>query len=174
MSLVRNLILAEQAARYANDKLLGRSSNRSEDMVRTVVKDVHSVYDYMDKADLDALVIGEIKPGEFYRQQQLVFLERSSQIENARDRRDTGGDSLHSAAIIHDNIGNCFEHSALACSYLNDGSRRVSGQPIASYIVDTDQWTNHSFVLIGAPPGLAGETIKVKKDDFGAINTGET
>jgi hypothetical protein len=174
MSLLQNLILAEQAVKYANDQLLGRSSNRSEDMVRTVVENLHESYKRLDQEDMKVLMRLELNGGGFAEKRQLLFQERYPQIEAARESRKEAGNRLNSAAIIKDNVGNWFEHSVLACSYLNSGHRRVSGQPIASYLVDTDPWTNHTFVLVGAPPGLAGRTIKVTKHEFGAINTGET
>ncbi|MGH7153210.1 MAG: hypothetical protein ACREF3_04715, partial [Acetobacteraceae bacterium] len=92
----------------------------------------------------------------------LIYEERWAAIRDARENRNTQGRRLSAAAIMADNIGNCFEHSVLACHYLN---RRG----IASYMADTDDNTNHCFVLIGAPAGLDGQTVNVTAAAPGAI-----
>jgi hypothetical protein len=77
-------------------------------------------------------------------------------VRNARGQR------LSAPDIWHDNIGNCFEHAVLACHYLKQGG-------IASYIADTDDNTDHTFVLIDSPGGLDGQTVNVTQFAPGAI-----
>jgi hypothetical protein len=159
-----NLIAAEQAVKYANDRLRGRSSNRSEDLAHTLQADLNTKY--AGKLGARERVLTTLdNPGNVSRQTQEIYQERFGAIRDARRSREDQGNRLNAAAISADKIGNCFEHAVLACHYLNYANVR-------SYLVETDENTDHAFVVIGAPGGLAGQIIEVRKNAPGALNGG--
>ena len=91
-------------------------------------------------------------------------MQRDRDISSARANRRRQNQRLNAAAIIAGNVGNCFEHSVLACHYLKNQWN------IASYMAETEDWNiDHCFVLIGAPNGLDGQTINVTQQAPGAI-----
>jgi hypothetical protein len=83
-------------------------------------------------------------------------------IDQARKVRDNSGRKFSAPDIWKASIGNCFEHAVLACHYL-----KQSGIP--SYIAETDDNTDHAFVLIDSPGGLDGRTVHVTRNAPGPI-----
>jgi hypothetical protein len=163
MTLLANMIAAEFAVKYAHDKLRGRSSNRSEDIVHTLQQNLRD-----DFGEGDERVMLNLSSGlNIGLKNQLIYQDRWRTISEARDGRRERGARLNAAAIIQDNVGNCFEHCVLACHYLN-------GRGITSYMAETDDNTNHVFVLIGAPPGLDGQRFNVTAANPGGISNGNT
>jgi hypothetical protein len=148
MSLLRNLLLAESAVKYAEQHLRGRASNKPEDIVHTLQRNLRQLYPEYPEMIKDTLGNGF----QVDLRMQQIYGPRSAAINDARDLRRQTGNRLNSASIIHDGIGNCFEHSVLACHFLN-------GKGIQSYMVDTDDNTNHVFVVIGVGGGLDGQTL---------------
>jgi hypothetical protein len=156
MSLHLNLMHAEAAAAFAGSHLRGRASNKPEDLIHTHQQNlrrfaagVTTDTDHQHEIVLDGLA--NRLTVDLACQQ--IYGERSGAISTARDARRLAGERLNAAAIIRDGVGNCFEHAVLACHHLN-------GKGIASYMVDTDDETNHCFVMIGLGGGLDGTTVQ--------------
>jgi hypothetical protein len=167
MTLLSNLIVAEQAAKYANDLLRGRSSNRPEDIAHTMLENLNNRFANMDPEGRRERMTHELTAFNIGMRTQEIHMQRWPAIRDAREARNNQGNRLSSAAIIADGICNCFEHAVLAAHYLN-------GRNVASYLVDTDDNTNHCFVVIGAPGGLGGQTINVTQFAPGVLNGGFT
>ena len=171
MTLLANLIKAEQAVKYANDKLLGRSSNRSEDNMHAVQKNLMTSIEgrqmrlngQVDRKDsIEELQerLGDIKYTE--RLVTVMHTNKWDVVKTSRARREEIGRSLDAAEIIRDKIGNCQEHAILACHYLNN-------KGVSSYMVTTEDDINHVFVIIGGPDNLDGKIVSVTRDDPAAI-----
>lgn len=157
-----NLIAAERAVKFANDKLQGRAANRPEDLIHTLQRTLRA--EFGNSADAtDRLTEEMSNPYGVKLRTDLIYQQRTSAIGTARARRYTQGRHLSAPDIWKDNIGNCFEHAVLACHYL-----KQSGIP--SYIAETDDNTDHVFVLIGSPPGLDGQTVNVTSGAPGVIS----
>jgi hypothetical protein len=150
VSLQINLAHAEAAVKYAEQFLRGRASNRPEDILHTLQQNLREDYDNDKEAVLWALA----DPNNVSNKSREIYMQRVSDINDAREKRRQQGKRLDSAAIIADGIGNCFEHAVLACKYLKD-------KGVPSYMVETDEDVNHVFVVIGVGNGLAGTTLKV-------------
>jgi hypothetical protein len=149
MTLLRNLIHAEAAVTFAESRLRGKASNRPEDIVHTLQQNLREDYDGDAEhvlLDLGSKITIGMKSIEIYQ-------KRWTAIKDKREQRNAVGQRLDAAAIIQGGIGNCFEHSVLACHYLN-------GIGVPSYMVTTDENTNHVFVVIGVQGGLDGETVE--------------
>jgi hypothetical protein len=158
MTLQTNLIAAEMAVKYAHDNLRGRSSNRSEDLVHTHQHNLRKQFGNNPWAR-DALRDEMSNRQELLRNSELISRGRVSAMEDARKTREAQGKRLNAYAIIKDRIGNCFEHSVLACKYLN-----VRYPGITSYIAETDDNTDHVFVLIDVTArGVDGRTVYVSR-----------
>ena len=155
MTLLANLIAAEQAVKFANDQLQGRSSNRPEDLVHTMLQNLRE--QGYDRPSIQDQLASSVNVSS---KTKTIWSERVTEINDKRESRSDKGLRLNAAAIAADNVGNCFEHCVLACHYLN---RRG----VASYMADTDANTNHVFVLIGLPGGLDGHTVNVTPNAFG-------
>ena len=150
MSLLRNLNYAEQAVKYVEQHLRGKASNKPEDIVHTLQQNLRG-QGYDHGRILDTLNA----PAEAGERMDAILQTRRAAINDARTDRRWADTRLSHSAIITDGIGNCFEHSVLACHYLNT-------KHIASYIAETDDDTNHVFVVIGAADDLDEETIIVQ------------
>lgn len=148
MSLLQNLVFAEMAVKFAEQHLRGGSSNRTEDIVHALQKRLRD-----NCFDRDQ-VMDNLDNPYTYRQMPEIYMQRVADINSARDERRKDGRRLHAASIIAGGIGNCFEHSVLACHFLRSKN-------VPSYMVDTDDETNHVFVVIGVQGGLNGQTIDV-------------
>lgn len=147
MSLEYNLRLALMAVEYAGQHLRGRSSNRPEDLVHTLHERLRARWGG------DRLTVKEfLQAPSTYNEIDTIYQQRVPAINNAREERRESGKRLDAAAIIADGIGNCFEHAVLACHYLKN--------KVPCYMVDTDEDTNHVFVVIGVQGGLHGQTIQ--------------
>jgi hypothetical protein len=153
MSLNRNLMLAESAAKYAHDALRGRASNRPEDIVHTLHEELRTfARDSFTDADVQKdYVLSALNGTTIGTRGNTIYQHRWTAIEEARTARTNAGRRLESAAILQDGIGNCFEHAVLACHHLN-------GKGVTSYMVDTDDDTNHCFVVLGLAGNLDGTT----------------
>src|SRR5262249_48148505 len=156
-----NLDAAERAVKFANDKLRGRASNRSEDLVHTLQQNLRA--QYSSSPYVDDIVRGGMSDRHgLVQQTSLIHQQRWNAIDAARGKRNAKGQKLSAPDIWRDNIGNCFEHAVLACHYLKQTGT-------ASYIAETDDNTDHVFVLIGSPAGLDGQTVNVTRLAPGAI-----
>jgi predicted RNA-binding Zn ribbon-like protein len=154
--------VAEQAVKYANDLLRGRSCNRSEDLAHIMLEIMNRKFVRLGDLEPREAVLETLNPITIDLEIQRIYSSRQNAIEEARQRRKDRGDRLNSAAIIRDKIGNCFEHAVLACHYINSKN-------IPNYLVETDDSTNHCFVVVGAPGGLGGQTTTVTKTAAGVL-----
>ena len=149
MSLTRNLIFAEMAVKHVERFLRGRASNKPEDIVHTVQQNLRARFgndkDRMSDELSNGFALG-MKMEEIYQ-------NRVSLINDERDARRSAGNRLNAAAIIASGVGNCFEHAVLACHFLK-------GKGVPCYMVDTDEDTDHVFVVIGVATGLNGQTFQ--------------
>ncbi|WP_137180382.1 hypothetical protein [Roseomonas sp. AR75] len=156
MSLHLNLMHAEAAVAFAEKHLRGRASNKPEDIIHTHQENLRRFATGIsaNKEIQQEIVLDSLANSFNVRMGcQQLHGERAGAISSARDARKLAGERLNAAAIIRDGIGNCFEHAVLACHHLN-------GKGVASYMVDTDDETNHCFVLIGLGGGLDGTTVQ--------------
>lgn len=167
MSLHRTLLLAEEAAKYANDIFWGRSSNRPEDIAHSHMDKLNRRLAGENPQYVTEERAREAQPGVAETARLALWNQRVSKIKARRDDRKDAGQAYNTAAIIQDKFGNCLEHSVLACAYL----RRLQ---VPSYIATTDFDTNHVFVVIDGLAGLDGRMVKVTKDDTAQLGTATT
>jgi hypothetical protein len=139
--------------KFAEKYLRGRASNKPEDIVHTLQQNLRGMYAGKPGAEERILIDLENKENVALKGAE-IHGDRLGAILEARRARETAGQRYDTAAIIGAGIGNCFEHAVLACRYLN-------GIGIPSYIAETDDETNHVFVLLGLPSGLGGQTLSL-------------
>src|SRR5262245_2288552 len=113
MSLMRNLMFAEAAVKYAEKFLRGRASNKPEDIIHTLQENLRKpgVNPEYAKAVLS-------NPYDVDRKRAEIYMNRAADIDNARRERIHYGVRYVAKEIKNDGIGNCFEHAVLACHFL--------------------------------------------------------
>ena len=141
--LQTNLIYAEAAVKYADEILRGRSSNRPDDLVFGLQKQLGSKA-VADMAKNDKLLFQTtMENADKDTKQKIVEWEVA-----ARSRYDV------KALLVH-RVGNCWGHSLLAAYYLQ--SKRIP-----SFIAETQgEEVDHVFVLIGLEPSKKSLEIRV-------------
>lgn len=135
MSLIRNLMFAEQAVKFAELHLRGRSSNKPEDILHTLQDDIRR--QFRDPQVVTEVLENTTKVTMTLKMEE-IRQKRVSDINDAREARRDSGHRLHVESILKDGIGNCFEHSVLACN----AQQGVSGDhsPVSNVVYTSLQY----------------------------------
>lgn len=131
MSLQHNLMLAEFAVAYTQEKMTKGASNKPEDLTHSSMRHAaqNSVMQFFMKPDLN--------PDSVLNQRN-EMAPRLAQAESVHEKALMAADEVERTGI-----GNCGEQSAVAYKYLY---RRSD----ADLFVLAKLGTNHEFIIIGA------------------------